>query len=379
MKKFAVLLIPLLFLIAEAQPIKEFSIEPKEVEMNSNLEINYRVELLQEFNLSYKIGLAGEDFRASLRKGKLVGEKFAGSFEWNVTNTPAGIYNVYLALNYSSDSRRGSDYKEEEIEILPKAGLSVENEVLVVMYKENETTSLEIINSGNVPLYISIFPVTPREEVIYAPHIIRELKVNESCTLFISFAKPEESFDFQLNFTGIYLDQRVEKVVTFHAIVPRVNISLLGIEIYPEADETTISLQIESESNIKNNLTITFEFISFIARKIHETYLLIQPVESKKFNFTLPYGKAYKLRSIEIKFRNEEGKEELIRKEFEVGFSFYPLFDSLKFLFQKAYLIFSRPRENSLWIALFIGFILIILFTWIKRRRRRSFPSSSFQ
>lgn len=313
----------------------EISIDKKEVAANSDLLIKYKIMFDEEEKFSYQIGIKGNISLVLLNKTVTAKEE-SGEVVWNTKNYPAGEYEAYIFISpatyWPSSKFRILQFMDFNLNV---------NELHIFVYKKSATKTFEIINTGNIPIFVSLSLKGLKSEASLIP-MTSNIDVNSSTEFLLSIEKPNFHYNATLfiEVSGGNFSQEIKIPISVYN--PVVIIRAENFTLIKNKTNQIVEGILINEGNVQRNLTLKF----FTKKGEKIDYILISPNQSIKVNYSFPLDE--RIEYLEIRFIGSDGDEEVIKKNFGV---------------------FKFPKIN-IYLIITIILIIFILYILFKRKGR---------
>jgi len=329
---------------------------------------NNNVTLNEELIIDYEVRYDGEEGKLVIELSndentiELLSQTITGSVEdklvWNVSNTPAGEYELKLIVTEEGSSFSGI----EEVIIRPAPRLSVSfNEYNLFAFQDESAAELTLKNEGNVPLRITHsfmkFPDTP---VSVDPSTFL-LSVSEEKRVRVTVTKPTNNYDFITKFSGEYENNVVSQETLFHVVKPISNLELTNVSFTQKGNHTVFTATLTNTGNIPQEPSFTIKSFTLQELMKAETSTRVEPNQTIIINESLPIkGVVYALK---MDYKNTDLK--VTSKAWE-----YPVFLGLTIpepLLQLIVTVMNNELLRGGLIALTLVIAVIILFKLSKK------------
>lgn len=322
-------------------------VAPKQVSINSNITIEYLIEQDEATQFSYQVGIKSPNETVTILNNTATGLSEGNTFQWNITNKQAGDYEAFVFLYPLT-------YMPAKFTIIPTMDFSATPDKLeLYAYEETVVSSVSIINTGNTPVFISSSPAGFKSEATVLP-ITAQLSVGETKNFLISVKRPTEHYNASLTLTAIYENSTKTLTVPLMVYNPVVKINLLNISQEKTENATLVKGKIENAGNVYRNIKVVM--VSTAGERTENMVVEANKTE----DFSYEFAKTDKVKSIELKFVNSNGKEETISH----SFSFLSM-PNLEGLLSKLPIL-----KGSKWIYIAGAIFLILAIGYLAFRRK---------
>lgn len=279
------------------------SIQPSQtsVNINENLSINYEIGFTTPSIINYSILMRSPRNNITVITVNNVSvSSLVNQIGFNVTKELAGEYSLFLEVSgYSPEP------SIQNVTINPTTNVS-NTEFDVIYVVGNETSEPIIVsNNGNTEVAVTAY-VRGVERSRLMPYNYFTLSPSEEQELFINLPRPEATArgTVVLIFENSYATD--ERLINFTAMLPSINISLNNVTVIPDANESTVILNLGNQGNLDQNVTVGLRLYDFSTG--YETIQSVVPVPagtSNDFAFEVPKKQVV---SVSVTYFNSSGQ-----------------------------------------------------------------------
>jgi|GEM_PF-3081032 len=276
--------------------------------INGEVNIYYEISLNAPAEVNYTIGLLKPGNQIIIYNYQGLINQVNGSLDYNITNTEAGTYELYLQV--ISSSMNLTESAPDLVVINPKVNYTYDLFDKLYMINNTATGLINLQNTGNTKLSVTTYLTKAQSDLNINPQSF-QLKPNETKTLTVTASKPEADYNATINFIFEYNTIRVFELSDVSIIVPVVNLTIDNIA-YVQDGYTNVYINLTNQGNMDLNATLTIRTYTQAQGFNNYNYAINAPAgQLIQLNYTLPLST---LVSAKIIYEGLNGTVEVTRE-----------------------------------------------------------------